>query len=323
VDLHTRGADALLGMLRAQPSAAALNVTHRNAPEWCSQLLASQGPDAWCFAPFTHISRTAHIKRSRTYLRDLGGVGTDTPNWMGLTGQDWWLWYNHARFLRRRGFFVDLATNDPIWRSNTYFLEACMQWGGLCIEASKMHHARIIKERPLSTLIPDCISSGTADEVHFNDKAGFHGGASSVVTAKRPAPLRGESIKLRCRSLHDVFSQNGVKHVDFLSLDIEGYEATALQSVDFTKVTIDIIIAEIQTEDKDDVSPILKAAGYRKIAVNRTNWIDQIFVRKGFKLGIERRGLQPTDWQHVPPCQGGKCDPRSKSCTFGYKTTQS
>lgn len=56
----------------------------------------------------------------------LGGTNLTTPNWMGSVGQDWWVWYNHARFLTRKGVYVDLATNDPIWRSNTYFFDTCM-----------------------------------------------------------------------------------------------------------------------------------------------------------------------------------------------------
>ena len=79
------------------------------------------------------------------------------PTFMSGGAQDWWVYMNHARFMKSPGFFVDLATNHPIIRSNTWFLEQCLGWKGLCIEPTPSLHASIRRERSC-TLVPNCIS---------------------------------------------------------------------------------------------------------------------------------------------------------------------
>ena len=111
---------------------------------WCAQLITRQRSGA-CVAPFTSIPRSAHFKFSsdlKSVILNLGGLNTSTPNWMSAQGQDWWVWYNHARFMRRKGIYVDLAANDPIWRSNTFFFDVCMGWSGLCIQVYLLNDFR-------------------------------------------------------------------------------------------------------------------------------------------------------------------------------------
>ena len=81
---------------------------------------------------------------------------------------------------------MDLATNDAIWRSNTYFFDACLGWGGLCIEASEVHYDRIRRERSC-TLVPACVSNATNVSLTFSGGVGWRGG-SSRLSAKPADP---------------------------------------------------------------------------------------------------------------------------------------
>ena len=279
-------------------------------PEWCSQLVEVQ-QNASCRAPFTHIPATLAVPLTLSrdkYLRSvqrvnrglsdahtsLGGSTASMPPWMSGQGQDWWVWYNHARFLRRRGVYVDLATNDAIWRSNTYFFDACLGWGGLCIEASEVHYDRIKRERSC-TLVPACVSNATNVSLTFSGGVGWRGGSSrlSAKSADPSAPLRSQDRRLRCRSLDDIFTSTTTKHVDVLSLDIEGHEVQALASANLRNTRIDIIISE-----NPDVKSLLQRAGYRA----QSSAHDHIFLRPGFELGIVRHGLRPLDGAEVPRC---------------------
>lgn len=299
-------------------------------PAWCARLLESQRSPPNCVAPFTSMVNTfriASIAQGRdSLLHQVGGTNTTTPNWMGANGQDWWVWYNHARFMSRPGTYVDLAANHPIWRSNTYFFDACLGWNGICIEASEQHHESIRHERSCS-LVPACISDSPR-LVRFNDRLGFTGGASKVLRDEVPmkdtsdfnadrstrAPNQGRRMQglvrtLKCRLLKEVLESSGLKHVDFLSLDIEGHEVPALASVNFSLVEIDIIIVENEL-----VQDILERAGYRKQSVSKY-FADFVFLRKGFTpLITERTGRLPEDWLHMRRCNAGECDPMSKSC---------
>ena len=283
-----------------------------NAPPWCHALIQHQDSGS-CVASFTHIGRTAktnwRLPRD-ALLEAVGGTLTTTPNWMGSSGQDWWVWYNHARFMRRQGVYIDLAANDPIWRSNTYFLEACMGWRGTCIEASPIHFQRIRNERSCN-LVPSCISDESGRVVHFNDGAGFLGGASGIVAKGARPRLSGRRVTMTCRTLQEVVDQHSVRHVDFLSLDIEGHELQALGGLNFSKTTVDIIIVE-----NPDVEAMLLQLGYRKANVS-AHFADSIFLRRGFRPLIERLGYlaRPAeDWIGLTRCGGKVCDPRSMSC---------
>ena len=69
-------------------------------------------------------------KRVETYGHD----HRQHPHFMSSGQQDYFVWLNHGRFMDKPGVFVDLAANDPVARSNTFVLEHCMGWRGLCIE---------------------------------------------------------------------------------------------------------------------------------------------------------------------------------------------
>ena len=145
-------------------------------------------------------------------------VGHDNfgkPTFMSGGAQDLWVYINHARFLDRPGFFVDLATNHPIIRSNTYILEQCLGWKGLCIEPTPALHAAIRRERKC-TLIPNCISE-RGGNVSFWVAEGNTAGASRIGKAK---PGAGHFESIQCRTLADVLDEHDVRHVDYLSLDV-------------------------------------------------------------------------------------------------------
>ena len=63
---------------------------------------------------------------------------------------------------------------------------------------------------------------------------------------------------VQCRSLQSIILEGGHRHIDFLSLDVEGHEVQALSSVDLSKVHIDIIISE-----NPRVAELLLRNGYR------------------------------------------------------------
>ena len=244
---------SILGLLSLLTSAHGGWEPSRMAPPWCEQLLRAQR-NASCSTPFTDIaaSHTVPLNLDRDeYLVAVAKASTrlkaPPPVWMSGQGQDWWVWYNHARLLRKHGTYVDLAANDAIWRSNTFFLDVCLGWRGLLIEPNRVHHARYAQHRS-GLLVPVCVSNSTKN-VSFAFGLGWHGGSSRVIqsTDRR----RGGTVKtIVCRPLGKILADFVVQHVDFLSLDIEGHEVEALSSFDFSSdnnVKIDIIVSENET----------------------------------------------------------------------------
>lgn len=88
--------------------------------------------------------------------------------------------------------------------------------------------------------------------------------------------------EVSCLPLGDILAYYNITHIDFFSLDVEGGELLVLQSLDFTCVTIDVIVVELDQHDKvknDAVRTLLLQAGYDRHSRTVSNdW----FVRRGF-----------------------------------------
>jgi hypothetical protein len=56
-------------------------------------------------------------------------------------------------------------------------------------------------------------------------------------------------IKVPTKRLETVFDENNIKHVNYLSIDVEGAEYSVIKSINFKKVFIDVIEFENNYED--------------------------------------------------------------------------
>ena len=62
---------------------------------------------------------------------------TGTPIYPSEGGQDGWLWQAHLSKIKgRRVVYADFGSNDFLHTSNTFFLDACTDARGICVEAS-------------------------------------------------------------------------------------------------------------------------------------------------------------------------------------------
>jgi len=196
------------------------------------------------------------------------------------------LWVNHLMFKKGPITYVDIAANDATMISNTFFFDWCPAHPtrGICVEANPKHYYRLWRDRKCS-LVPTCASSSRM-HVNFTQRsdgrAGNDGEAGILGTAKTMQTL-GEVRQLTCEPLSTVFAKYGVTHVDFMSLDVEGAEQLVLAGVDFTRVEIDMIVAEIDSPDRkanQALRGMLRSRGYRKIA---SMGGDEIYARSGFE----------------------------------------
>jgi hypothetical protein len=133
------------------------------------------------------------------------------------------------------GFFVDLAACWPKRLSNTYFLETCMDWSGICIEADARKVIDLVKERTCR-VAPECVTR-ERQIVNF--------GSSEIIGTNgiNDHAVAG-SVNMTCDPLNVVLERYGSpQHIDYMSLDIEGAEAGALESIG--NYVVDLITLEL------------------------------------------------------------------------------
>lgn len=76
----------------------------------------------------------------------------------------------------------------------------------------------------------------------------------------------------------DLFQKNNIKHIDFFSLDIEGYELNILNTIDFDKINIDFFTIEWSNNEKikNDLIKFMTSKNYK---IHRVNQWDIEFKR--------------------------------------------
>ena len=217
-----------------------------------------------------------------------------------------------AHLLGNGSTVVELGANDGLHMSNGYFFERQLEWRSVCIEANPDIYADLVANRPgcinVNALVgrtEDFNGSHTARFISFRggsdasrgrSKAGLswetgmsaveglsvHRHASSLAAAQSwarhisrfRAPLEARTHTLEVRPLSSLLDAHGIREVDFLSLDVEGAEASVLRSIDFGRTKIRLMA--IETVDAK-AKRMLRQNGFRDVGM-RAALGDQFWV---------------------------------------------
>jgi len=105
----------------------------------------------------------------------------------------------------------------------------------------------------------------------------FNGHAMSSVGGHRLNDSNLVSVK--ARTLQSIIDESGFNKIDFLSLDVEGYELEVLKGIDLTKKQISFMLIEIYEKDKKEIFDYLSFFGYECLEnvtnynpLNNPNW---------------------------------------------------
>ena len=185
-----------------------------------------------------------------------------------------------------KGFFVEAGAHDGVSQSNTKLLEE-MGWSGLLVEPSPTAFAQCQKNR--CNPVENCaLVSGTYRESSICGS--FDG---SLLSGVLGSSMRSSSgIVIPARTVASLFRQYKISHVDFFSLDVEGYELEVLHGIDWDEVTIDWFLIEVNSTAYDISSffNYMNSVGYdciAKLSDHESNpyWDgthqDYLFKRKG------------------------------------------
>lgn len=156
-------------------------------------------------------------------------------------------------FEKENGFFIELGAYDGLTQSNTAFFEKTKNWTGILIEPSRDRYEECVKNRPNSKCINTACSVADNNSISFNHENGL---MSKVVD--------GGVYSCNTTTLETILDNCKVtENIDFLSLDVEGYELEVLKGLNLKKYRPNYMLIELWDDNEFDVKTFLYDNNYR------------------------------------------------------------
>ncbi len=189
------------------------------------------------------------------------------------------------RFLPASGIFLEAGANDGYTWSNTYYLERRRGWTGILVEGIPELAAECRRLRRGSTVVNCAL---VADDHPTPTVRMTYGDLRSLITDSSPVLERELAtasqeevyeVEVPARTLSDVIADSGRGRPDFISLDLEGFEASALRGLDLDRDGPEWLLVEaLGDEARDAVEAVL---GDRYAFVADLTGADLLYRRAG------------------------------------------
>jgi len=158
----------------------------------------------------------------------------------------------------RHGVFVEAGGNDGISQSNTFFLEKGLRWQGVLVEAIPELYTKCKKNRSNARVFHGALVANDYDgetlRMQYANLMSIAEGSMGEQDLKAHVKEGLEcqhvdesySVDVRVLTFDKVLTEAGVTKIDFMSLDLEGYEAQAMRGMNFDKFRPRYILIEVR-----------------------------------------------------------------------------
>jgi len=191
------------------------------------------------------------------------------------------LWVIKTTNYKKNGYFLDIGAYDGIHFSNSYLLETEHDWTGLLVEANPNNFELLKNNRPNSQNVMVAVS----------DYCGFIKINDISMSIKIVLENTNKSYNIESTTFQELFIKYNVPQIiDYMSLDIEGYESKALSKFPFDKYVCNLITVEHNmyltgSKNKYDIQNILLNNNYYIVKENiehNNNPFEDWYAHKSF-----------------------------------------
>lgn len=186
------------------------------------------------------------------------------------------------------GFYIDIGANDSSIFSNTerFYKRG---WTGINIEPDPVSFEKFKEKRAkdINLNIGIGISRKELDFYRLSADTLSTFSKNAVKKYIKDGHKVLDVLKIPVKPLNDIFEEYaGGREVDFMSVDVEGFEIEVLKSNDWKKYRPKIIILEIN-QNQNKLLVYLSACQYKIVFNNQTNaiFIDLNYERLIAKIG--------------------------------------
>jgi FkbM family methyltransferase len=170
----------------------------------------------------------------------------------------------------RTGFWVDVGAGDPVVDSVTAAF-AERGWQGVNVEPLPREHQRLCAERPADTNLRVALGATAGLGTLFVEPAENRGASTMVPELAARYRADGEEftpIEVPISTLARVVADHVAGPVDFLKVDVEGFEREVLAGADWSSFRPRVVVMEATVPKSDEPAhegwePMLLELGYR------------------------------------------------------------
>lgn len=181
--------------------------------------------------------------------------------------------------------YLDAGSNMWMMYNNSYLFYR-LGASGVLVEANPDFVEETLINRPRDTAIMcGCSDVKTSEEWTYykTNHAGYNTFVKEIAAKFKDKNLDVQEIKVPMKYIGDILDENfSSRHIDYLSVDIEGMGARVVNAIDFSKFIIDVILLEMDTDDDISRNLYVKLPNLGYIAQWRNigNKKDFLFYRK-------------------------------------------
>ena len=192
--------------------------------------------------------------------------------------------------MKRDGIYVEMGALDGVTYSNTLALRTCLGWTGMLIEGSPRHFQRLhqnYKDVESVIIKYGAVCAPPLTNATFSQGmsiGSIDGDVTYLPTGLRKRfSYRRQRVVVPCRPMEWYLQQLPKKHVDFVSLDVEGAELEVLLTMDFTEVLVEVFLIELHDWGRSEqtqswkIRKLMRNLGYKE-CTNVHVWPNGLFV---------------------------------------------
>ena len=159
--------------------------------------------------------------------------------------------------------FLEIGGFDGSRETNTLFVEHCLGWEGLLIEAQPKEFESLRANRPGVLTLHAAACADNATHVNFvsSDTDGHIARDNKVDAGK-------DTTRVPCVNLGTALPTLGFERIDYFSLDVQGAELLVAKSVDWSAVEAAVVVVEelrVLAKKNKAVESVLLRAGMLRV----------------------------------------------------------